>query len=40
MCTLLVLVVNYYDLSVLTMSVMGVKKKSFDGGGWVSGWVG
>ena len=32
-CTLLK-VVGYYDLSVLSMSVMGFKKKSFDGG-WV-----
>ena len=28
-------VVNYYDLSVLSMSVMGFKTKSLDGGGWV-----
>ena len=28
-------VVTYYDLSVLSMSVMGFKKKSLDG---VSGW--
>ena len=28
-------VVSYYDLSVLSMSVMGFQKKSFDGGGWV-----
>ena len=28
-------VVGYYDLSVLPMSVMGFKKKSSDGGGWV-----
>ena len=31
-CTLLK-VVNHYDLSVLSMSVMGFQK-SFDGGGW------
>ena len=37
MCILSVLlkVVAYYDLSVLSMSVMGFHKKSFDGGGWV-----
>ena len=29
-------VVNYYDLSVLSMSVMGFKKKKF-GWGWVGG---
>ena len=29
-------VVNYYDLSVLSMSVMSLKKKSLDGG-WVGG---
>ena len=29
-------VVGYYDLSVLSMSVMGFKKKSLDGG-WVGG---
>ena len=31
-------VVRYYDLSVLSMSVMGFQKKSLDGGlvGWVS----
>ena len=28
-------VVGYYDLSVLSMSVMGFKKKKLDGGGWV-----
>ncbi len=29
-------VVSYYDLSVLSMSVMGFQKeKSLDGGGWV-----
>ena len=33
MCTLFVLVVNYYDLSVLTMSVMGFKKKVLMGVG-------
>ena len=32
-CTLLN-VVGYYDLSVLSMSVMGFQKKSLDGG-WV-----
>ena len=26
---------NYYDLSVLSMSVMGFIKKSLDWGGWV-----
>ena len=30
-------VVGYYDLSVLSMSVMGFQKKSLDGG-WVGGW--
>ena len=34
-CTLLLKVVSYYDLSVLSMSVMGFKK-SLDGG-WVGG---
>ena len=36
MCILLVLliVVTYYDLRVLSISVMGFKKKSLDGGGW------
>ena len=29
-------VVGYYDLSVLSMSVMGFQKKSLDGG-WVDG---
>ena len=34
-CTLLK-VVGYYDLSVLSMSVMGLKKKEiWLGGGWV-----
>ena len=28
-------VVGYYDLSVLSMSVMGFKKKVLMGGGWV-----
>ena len=28
-------VVAYYDLSVLSMSVMGFKKKVWLGGGWV-----
>ena len=32
-------VVGYYDLSVLSMSVMGFQKKSLDEG-WVGGWVG
>ena len=27
-------VVSYYDLNVLSMSVMGIPKKSLDGGGW------
>ena len=31
-------VVSYYDLSVLSMSVMGFQKTSLDGG-WVGGWV-
>ena len=41
MCILSVLyctlqkVVGFYDLSVLSMSVMGFQKKSLDGGGWV-----
>ena len=30
-------VVSYYDLSVLSMSVMGIQKKSLDGDGWVGG---
>ena len=34
-CTL-IKVVSYYDLSVLSMSVMGFQKKSLDGG-WVGG---
>ena len=29
-------VVSYYDLSVLSMSVMGFQQKSLDGGGWVA----
>ena len=37
-CTLLK-GVSYYDLSVLSMSVMGFQKK-FGWGGWVGGWVG
>ena len=28
-------VVGYYDLSVLSMSVMGFQEKSLYGGGWV-----
>ena len=28
-------VVGYFDLSVLSMSVMGLKQKKLDGGGWV-----
>ena len=40
MCTLsvhaLLKVVGYYDLSVLSMSVMGFQKKSLDRG-WVGG---
>ena len=36
-CTLLK-VVGYYDLSVLSMSVMGFQKKVWMGGGWVDGW--
>ena len=31
-------VVNYYDVSVLSMSVMGSKKQF--GWGWVGGWSG
>ena len=31
-------VVGYYDLSVLSMSVMGFQKKYLDGG-WVGWWV-
>ena len=31
-CTTLLKVVGYYDLSVLSMSVMGFQKKSLDGG--------
>ena len=27
--------VGYYDLSVLSIIVMGFQKKSLDGGGWV-----
>ena len=34
MCILLK-VVGYYDLSVLSMSVICFHKKSLDGGGWV-----
>ena len=30
-------VVGYYDLSVLSMSVMGFQKKVWMGGGWVGG---
>ena len=30
-------VVSYYELSVLSMSVMGFQKQSLDGG-WVGGW--
>ena len=33
-------VVGYYDLSVLSMSVMGSHKKSLDGGGWVGRFAG
>ena len=38
MCILYTLlkVISYYDLSVLSMSVMGFQK-SLDGGGWVGG---
>ena len=35
-CTLLT-VVNYYDLSVLSMSVMGFQKQKFGWGWWVGG---
>ena len=30
-------VVAYYDVSVLSMSVMGFQKKKFGWGGWVGG---
>ena len=30
-------VVGYYDLSVLSMSVMGFQNKVWMGGGWVGG---
>ena len=30
-------VVGYYDLSVLSMSVMGFHQKNLDVGGWVGG---
>ena len=33
-------VVNYYDLSVMSMSVLGFQKKDWMGCGWVVGWVG
>ena len=34
-------VVGYYDLSALSMLVMGLEKKVWMGvGGWVGGWVG
>ena len=34
----LLTVVSYYDLSVLSMSVMGFQKKvRMEGGGWVGG---
>ena len=33
-CICMLKVVGYYDLSVLSMSVMGFQKKSLDGG-WV-----
>ena len=36
-CTLLK-VVSYYDLSALSMSVMGFQKKFGWGGGWVGAW--
>ena len=34
MCILSIKVVGYYDLSVLSMSVMGFKKKVWMEGGW------
>ena len=37
MCITLLKVVGCYDLSVLSMSVMGFQKKKF---GWGSRWVG
>ena len=38
LCVLLI-VVNYYDLSVLSMSVMGFQTKKFGWGQWVgTGW--
>ena len=33
-------VVSYYDLSFLSMSVMGFQKKRLDGDGWVGEWWG
>ena len=36
-CIHIVKVVSYYDLSVLSMSVMGFKKKVWRAGGWVGG---
>ena len=38
-CYTLLKVVTYYDLTILSMSVMGFQKKEF-GWGWVGGWVG
>ena len=35
MRTLLLKRVSHYDLSALSMSVMGFKKKRLDSGGWV-----
>ena len=37
-CIYMIKVVSYYDLSVLSMSVMGFRKKKFGWGG--GGWVG
>ena len=37
-CIYLLKVVSYYDLSVLSMSVMGFQRKNcLDAGGWVGG---
>ena len=39
-CIYIVKVVTYYDLSVLSMSVMDFQKKKSLDGGWVGEWVG
>ena len=39
MCILSVKVVGYYDLSVLSMSVMGFQKKVWMGGGWMGKFI-